>query len=86
LERVANGVATTIAAAPAFQSCRAVSGDRCAAADPAALLAEKTTQATSSLSRCRWKRLLVPAGTVSSNSMMLSLVSCPRSFKAAERG
>src|SRR5438094_1500205 len=44
-----------------------------------------STQATSSLSRCRWKRLAVPAGKVSSNIMMLSLVSRPRSFKAKER-
>ena len=44
-----------------------------------------STQATSSLSRCRWKRLLAPTGTVPSNSMMLSLVSWPRSFKAAKR-
>jgi hypothetical protein len=44
-----------------------------------------STQATSSLSRCRWKRLAVPAGRVSSNIMMLSLVSRPRSFKAKER-
>src|SRR5206468_228829 len=38
-----------------------------------------------SLSRCRWNRLLVPTGTVSSNSMMLSLVSWPTSFRAAKR-
>jgi hypothetical protein len=31
------------------------------------------------------KRLAVPAGRVSSNSMMLSLVSPPRSFMANER-
>jgi len=34
---------------------------------------------------CRWNRLLVPTGTVSSNSMMLSLVSWPTSFRAAKR-
>ena len=44
-----------------------------------------STQATSSLSRCRWKRLAVPGGSVSSNIMMLSPVSRPRSFKAAKR-
>src|SRR5215475_3501617 len=49
------------------------------------VISPASTQATSSLSRWRWKRLLVPAGTVSSNSMMLPLVSWPRSFSAANR-
>src|SRR2546425_5348988 len=49
------------------------------------VISPASTQATSSLSRCRWKRLLVPTDTVSSNSMMLSLASWPRSFKAAKR-
>src|SRR5262244_3673103 len=49
------------------------------------VISPASTQATSSLSRCRWKRLLVPAGTVSSNSMTLSFVSRPRSFRAAKR-
>src|SRR5438034_9908494 len=44
-----------------------------------------STQATSSLSRCRWKRLAAPPGRVSSNIMMLSSVSRPRSFNAKER-
>src|SRR5207245_2510617 len=49
------------------------------------VISPASTQATSSLSRCRWNMLLVPTGTVSSNSMMLSLVSCPTSFRAAKR-
>src|SRR5262245_52636446 len=49
------------------------------------VISPASTQATSSLSWWRWNRLLVPAGTVSSNSMMLSFVSWPRSFKAAKR-
>src|SRR5215472_7092265 len=43
------------------------------------------TQATSSLSRCRWNVVSVPAGAVSSKSMMLSAVSPPTSLSAAER-
>src|SRR3989441_3031976 len=49
------------------------------------VISPSITHATSSLSRWRWKRLLVPAGKVSSNIMMLSLVSWPRSFNAAKR-
>src|SRR5262245_35291709 len=49
------------------------------------VISPASTNATSSLSRWRWKRLLVPAGTVSSNSMRLSPVSRPRSFNAAKR-
>src|SRR6266446_761820 len=44
-----------------------------------------STQATSSLSRCRWNVVSVPEGAVSSNSMMLSAVSLPTSLSAAER-
>jgi hypothetical protein len=44
-----------------------------------------STQATSSLSRCRWWRLAVPAGRVSSNIMILPPVSRPSSFSAKER-
>src|SRR5580704_3200840 len=43
------------------------------------------TQATSSLSRCRWKFVSAPKGAVSSNSMMLPEVSPLTSFSAAER-
>ena len=42
-------------------------------------------QATSSLSWCRWRGLVVPAGKVSSNIMILSPVSLPSSFSAKER-
>src|SRR5882672_11475753 len=49
------------------------------------VISPSSTQATSSLSRCRCKRLLVPAGTVSSNIMMLSLVWRPTSFTSAKR-
>jgi hypothetical protein len=44
-----------------------------------------STQATSSLSWCRWNVVSVPTGAVSSNSMMLSAVSPPSSFSAEER-
>jgi hypothetical protein len=39
------------------------------------------TQATSSLFRCRWNQLLVPAGTACSNIMMLPLVWSVSSFR-----
>src|SRR5262249_6231089 len=48
------------------------------------VISPASTQATSSLSRWRWKRLLVPAGRVSSQSMRPPLVPRPRRFKAAK--
>jgi hypothetical protein len=74
-----------------FQACWTLRDMKRAGAGPAdGKLADlkgdlaASAQATSSLSRCRWKRLLVPAGRVSSNIMMLSPVWRPRSVNARE--
>src|SRR5712691_3701482 len=76
-----------------FQACGTLRGKNAQEPGPPTVtsspilkvISPASTQATSSLSRCRWNRLLVPTGTVSSNSMMLSLVSWPTSFRAAKR-
>src|SRR5262245_26162728 len=76
-----------------FQACGTLRGKNAQVPGPPTLISSTilkvispaSTQATSSLSRCRWNMLLVPTGTVSSNSMMLSLVSWPTSFRAAKR-
>src|SRR5262249_21524608 len=76
-----------------FQACATLRGRNAHVPGPPTVtsspilkvISPASTQATSSLSRWRCKRLLVPAGTVSSNSMMLPLVSWPTSFKAAKR-
>src|SRR4029077_10073460 len=44
-----------------------------------------STQATSSLSRCRWNVVSVAEGAASSNSMTMSAVSPPTNLSAAER-
>src|SRR5712691_2557470 len=62
-------------AAGVLPSMRDVAREERAGAGPAdgnIVASPASTQATSSLSWCRWKRLLVPARTVSWNSMMLS--------------
>src|SRR5919106_2698611 len=76
-----------------FQACGPLRGKKAQVPGPPTVtsspilkvISPASTQATSSLSRCKWERLLVPTGTVSSNSMMLSFVSWPRSFRAAKR-
>jgi len=76
-----------------FQACGMSRGKKAQAPGPPTVtsspilkvISPASTQATSSLSRCRWKRLAVPAGKVSSNIMMLWLVLMAEEFKSKKR-